>query len=105
MDERRRWGRVRVPDSKLMCRIIEPEHLAPVAECQVDNINPGGLSFISLMPLEEKEVVRLQIKFPFTDFEEGGKVWARISYCCKIHDKEKYILGVAFIRKPSRKNT
>ena len=99
MNERRRWGRIKVPDSKLSCRIAEPAPICGNTEFIVDNINPGGLSFFSDKKLEEQVMVHLSIKFPFTTFEDSGNVWGRITYCLKIHDQEKYLIGIAFVRR------
>lgn len=99
MVERRRWGRVKVPDNKLSCLVAEPQELAFAQPFLVDNINPGGISFFSDKVLPENVELRLLIKFPFTTYVDAGTVWGRVAYCVKIHDKEKYVVGVAFIRK------
>ncbi|MDD5730547.1 MAG: hypothetical protein PHN57_05420 [Candidatus Omnitrophica bacterium] len=59
MEDKRRWGRVKVPDSKLSCRIIEPKQYAVASDFPVDNINPGGLCFISDKSIQEKENIKL----------------------------------------------
>jgi len=105
MEDKRRWGRVKVPDKKLCCRIAEPENCSVASDYAVDNINPGGLSFFSERLFGENEILRLLVKFPFTTYEDAGKVWGRVVYCLKIHDKEEFVVGVAFTRhkkiKPS----
>ncbi|MFA5118125.1 MAG: hypothetical protein WC695_04655 [Candidatus Omnitrophota bacterium] len=99
MEDKRRWGRVKVPDKKLSCRITEPDNCSITGDFTVDNINPGGLSFFSERTFAENQVLRLLIKFPFTSFEDAGKVWGKVVYCLKIHDKEEFVVGVAFTRK------
>ncbi|MFA6217149.1 MAG: hypothetical protein WDL87_05805 [Candidatus Omnitrophota bacterium] len=105
MEDKRRWGRVKVPEKKLCCRIAEPENCSVTTEFMVDNINPGGLSFFSGRLFAENEILHLLIKFPFTTYEDAGKVWGRVVYCLKIHDKEEFVVGVAFTKhkklKPS----
>jgi len=103
MVERRRWGRVKVPDHKLSCLVAEPHEFAYAHEFIVDNINPGGISFFSDKILPENQELRLLIKFPFTTYVEAGTVWGRVAYCVKIHDKDKYVVGIAFIRKQKGK--
>ncbi len=99
MDERRRWGRIKVPDKKLLCKITEPEGLSLGSTYAIDDINPGGISFFSEKKIKENLFLKLLIKFPFTTFEEAGVVWGKVIYCLKIHDQEKYIIGVSFISR------
>lgn len=98
MEERRRWGRIKVPESKLSCRIEEPGDFSG-SNFIVDNINPGGLCFISDKSFIENTVIKLMIKFPFTSYEEAGTVWGKVTYCLKIHDQSKFIVGIGFVRK------
>ncbi|NQT69798.1 MAG: hypothetical protein HQ552_09475 [Desulfobacteraceae bacterium] len=99
MIERRCWGRVKASDNELRCQVTEPQELAFPLSCLVDNINPGGLAFLSDKVLPKNLELHLLIKFPFTNYVDAGTVWGRIAYCIKIHDKEKYVVGVAFIKK------
>jgi hypothetical protein len=99
MEDRRRWGRVKVPEEKLSCIIAEPDGSTPTGAYLVDNINPGGLSFLSNRSFEAEQIMKLLIKFPFSSFIEAGTVWGRVSYCLKIHDKEQFVVGIAFVRK------
>jgi hypothetical protein len=99
MEERRRWGRVKVPDEKITCRVLESQHNLGVSDFVVDNINSGGLAFYSDTLFDANEMMRLLVKFPFTSSEDEGSVWGRVSYSLKSQDKEKFITGVAFSRK------
>jgi hypothetical protein len=99
LGRRRRWGRIKVPDEKMIiCRITEPATVASDVEYLVDDVNMAGIAFISGKKFE-KIIIKLLIKFPFTSFKEAGIVWGRIAYCNKLADAEKYRVGVAYIRK------
>jgi len=99
LTRRRRWGRIKVPNEKMItCRIAEPAELASDFEYLVNDINMAGLSLYSEKKID-KIIVRLQIKFPFTSFKEAASVWGRIAYCNKLADSEKYRVGIAYIRK------
>jgi len=101
MHEKRRWGRVKVDDAKLTCRIIEPQNSIDNIDYVVDNINPGGICFLSDRAFDQHSTIKFLIKFPFSSYVEAGGVWGKVSYCLKIHDQEKYITGIAFMRRKS----
>ena len=83
----------------LSCRIVEPKEATSTSDFLIDNINPGGLSFLSEKKFEERAVMKFLIKFPFSTYIEAGSVWGNVSYCLKILDKEQYVIGIAFMRK------
>ncbi len=99
MVEKRRWGRVKVPDEKLTCRISEPVNFTDNADYIIDNINPGGICFVSHRNFDVSTQLRFLVKFPFASYVDAAGVWGRVTYCLKIHDQEKYVIGVAFFRK------
>jgi hypothetical protein len=97
-DRRRRWGRIKVPENKTMtCRILEPESMASGKDYQIDDINVGGISFISDKALSKRRV-RLSIKFPFTSYQEAGIVNGKIVYCNELKTK-RFRIGVGFVRE------
>lgn len=98
MEEKRRWGRVKVPDEKLTCRISEPQNLVDGTDYIIDNINPGGLCFLSFREFGVNTPVRFLVKFPFSSYVDAAGVWGKVTYCLKIHDQEKYVIGIAFFR-------
>lgn len=99
MRERRKWGRIPVPDKKLSCRITEPDDIASEAEFLINNINAMGISFNSNKEFLKDTVLRLRVKFPFTTYEDTGNVWGRIAYSRKIPNKNAYSIGFEYIRK------
>lgn len=97
-DRRRRWGRIKIPENKTMsCRILEPESMASSKDYQIDDINVGGIAFISDKALDRKKV-RLSIKFPFSSYQEAGIVRGKIVYCNELKTK-RFRIGVAFVRE------
>jgi hypothetical protein len=100
MKERRRWARIAVVDNKLICRITESKRPVSGADFIIHNINAGGLSFFSQQEIAGD--IHLLIKFPFTSFEDAGSVWGRVVYNQNLGEKEKYLVGVSFIRKKTK---
>jgi len=99
---RRRYARIRVPNEKMItCRITEPRSLAGETEYMVNDINVAGIAF-SADKIIEKTMLKLSIRFPFTDFNEASSVWGRVVYCNKIGDSQKYRVGICYIRQKRR---
>lgn len=99
MVERRRWGRVKVPDEKILCGFAEPKDLSKAADIPVIDISAGGISFFSEQELAEGKEIRFIIKFPSTFYLEEGMVWGKVVHCTKIDKDKRYLVGVFFIRK------
>ena len=92
---RRRWKRIKIPAEKHMsCRVVEPASIASDLEYVVVDINIGGISFISAKPFAKK-VIRLLIRFPFSDYSNASSVRAKVAYSKEI-TKDKYRIGVEY---------
>jgi hypothetical protein len=57
-----------------------------------------GITFESDEKIDHDNI-RLAIKFPFTSYDDAAYVWGRVVYCNKMLNKEKHLIGIAFIRK------
>jgi c-di-GMP-binding flagellar brake protein YcgR len=99
MDEKRRWGRVKVPENKINCRIAEPADIGEPSDIPLMDISAGGISFYCKQALKKGAVINFLVKFPSTFYLEEGKVWGEVAHCRKIDDKGKYLVGISFIRK------
>lgn len=98
MDERRQFFRAAVPPEKLMCRIIEPASIAANTEFSILNISVMGVAFESDENIDH-DSIRLAVKFPFTTYDDAAYVWGRVVYSNKMLNKDKYLVGIVFIRK------
>ncbi|MBU0503588.1 MAG: hypothetical protein ABH882_03135 [Candidatus Omnitrophota bacterium] len=98
MDDRRKFFRAGVPRDKLMCKIIEPASISTNKEFSILNISVMGIAFENDDKIDHDNV-RLAIKFPFTSYDDAAFVWGRVVYSNKMLNKDKYLIGIAFIRK------
>ncbi|MFH0790708.1 MAG: hypothetical protein V2A64_03655 [Candidatus Omnitrophota bacterium] len=103
MEERRRLGRVRVPEAKLTCRILETERNIQPSDCLINDINANGFSFISDTDIEKDKVIKLRINFPACLPTEPNDIWGKVVYNCRIPEREKILIGVSLIRKAGTK--
>lgn len=99
MEERRRLGRVRVPDNKLSCRIVDTEGNGRHADFFINDINPNGFSFISDTDIERGKVIKLQMNFHPCISTEMNNIWGKVVYNHQISGKGKVLIGVSIIRK------
>lgn len=99
MEEKRRWGRVKVPENKITFHITEPEDIGEPSDIPVIDISAGGISFYSKQALKKGTVINVLMKFPSTFYLEEGKVLGEVAHCRKIDDNDRYLVGISFIRK------
>lgn len=97
MNEKRRWGRVKVPDNKIQCRVKEPVVYSEPLDIPLIDVSAGGISFYSKQELKAGEVINLLMKFPSSFYLEEGTVWGKVAHCKK--QDGKYLVGIAFVRR------
>lgn len=99
MHSRRRWLRIKVPATKAVtCRILEPLRDAGMKEYVIEDLNLGGICFVSDKKME-KTILKLSVRFPFMTYKDAASVWGRVVYSRKLANEEKYRTGVAYIRR------
>lgn len=103
MEERRRLGRVRVPDKKLSCRILEREGNDRHSDFLINDVNPNGFSFISNTDIERGKIIKLQMNFHPCISTEMNNIWGKVVYNRQIPGKGKVLIGVSIIRKAGTK--
>jgi hypothetical protein len=99
--KRRKWMRIPVPSDKaITCRILEPLREAATTEFLVGDITMAGICFYADRKITN-QIVKLNIKFPFTTFKDAATVWGKIVYSTRSKGEDRYRTGVSYLRKLS----
>ena len=99
--KRRRWARIRVPNEMITCKIAEPREFSGNDEFLVNDINVAGISFFTNKPIDSV-IIKMLVRFPFTTFNEASTVWGKVVYCNKMHESDKYRVGICYVRQKKR---
>ena len=99
LKRRRKWLRIKVPSNRaITCRIMEPVKDASTKEYVVDDITMAGIAFFADRKID-REVVKLNIKFPFTTYKDAATVWGKVVYSSRSGNDDKYRIGISYMKK------
>ncbi|MGE5308508.1 MAG: hypothetical protein ACM3OC_05460 [Deltaproteobacteria bacterium] len=99
MKKRRKYLRVKVPNDKaITCRVVEPLKEAGAKEFLVDDITMAGICFYADHKLD-KQIVKLNIKFPFMTFKDAATVWGKVVYSNRCSNEDRFRTGISYMRR------
>lgn len=89
----------RIPTLKqVRCLVARQDRPDESVDVIVKDLSPGGIMFESREELTLGTLLNLEIVFPFSTTDEGGKVQGRVVHCRRNERTKRFDIGVAYVR-------